>query len=171
MSAVERQVEQIISMRTEFAREIHKQMEIKEDIFVLTGDLGYRMWDQIRKDFPDRFVNVGAAEQALVGVSVGLALKGKIPFVYSITPFLLYRPFETIRNYLDHEGIPVRLVGSGRDKDYFHDGFSHWSEEDKMVMAIMKNIQSRWPEIVGEIPSLVEEMIRINKPWYINLKR
>lgn len=171
MSVAERQLERIVSMRAEFAREIHKRMAAEENIFVITGDLGYRVWDQIRKDFPDRFVNVGAAEQALVGISVGLALKGKIPFVYSITPFLLYRPFETIRNYLNHEEIPVRLVGSGRDRDYFHDGFSHWSQEDRMVMAIMKNIRSRWPETTDEIPQLVDEMVRINKPWYINLKR
>jgi transketolase len=50
--------------------------------------------------------------------------------VYSITPFVLYRPFEWIRNYLDHEKIPVKLVGGGRDKDYGYLGFSHWAEED-----------------------------------------
>ena len=135
------------------------------------GDLGYKMWDKVRKDFPDRFINVGAAEQTLIGVGVGLALSGKIPIVYSITTFLLYRPFETIRNYINHEKIPVKLIGSGRNKDYIHDGISHWAEEDKEVMDIFSNINAFWPDDPNKIPQLVSKMITSNKPWYINLKR
>ena len=63
------------------------------NIYLLTGDLGYGLWDEIKKEFPDRYINTGAAEQALIDIAVGLALDGKIPFVYSITTFLLYRPF------------------------------------------------------------------------------
>ncbi|MDE2590931.1 MAG: hypothetical protein KGL95_14845, partial [Patescibacteria group bacterium] len=103
------------NMRARFAHELHKQMKKNPEIFVVTSDLGYKMWDSVRKDFPDRFINVGAAEQAMIGIGIGLSLAGKIPFIYSITSFLLYRPFETIRNYIHHEKIPVRLVGSGRD--------------------------------------------------------
>jgi transketolase len=100
------------NLRRRFADETYKVMKKNKNIVVLTGDLGYKIWDQIRQDFPDRFYNVGAAEQALIGISVGLALEGKIPVVFSITPFLLYRPFETIRNYVNHEKIPIILVGS-----------------------------------------------------------
>lgn len=160
-----------IKTRAVFAQELHKHMMKNDKIWVITNDLGYKMWDQIRKDFPDRFLNVGAAEQSLIGVATGLALEGKIPFVYSITTFLLYRPFETIRNYIDHEKIPVRLVGAGRDRDYGDLGFSHWSEEDKEVMKIFKNIKSQWPDDPEIIPSLVEEMVSQNIPWYVNLKR
>lgn len=160
-----------VKTRALFAQELHKHMLKNKDIWVVTNDLGYKMWDKIREDFPDRFLNVGAAEQALIGVSVGLALEGKIPFVYSITTFLLYRPFETIRNYLNYEKIPVRLIGAGRDKDYGDLGFSHWSEEDKKVMEIFSNIESRWPNETDEIPGLVKEMIEKNCPWYVNLKR
>lgn len=160
-----------IKSRAVFASEVHKRMKKNKKIWLVVNDLGYKMWDKVREDFPERFINVGAAEQSMIGVAVGLALEGKIPFVYSITTFLLYRPFETIRNYLNHEKIPVRLVGGGRNKDYGDLGFSHWSEEDKDVMKIFNNIESRWPEDIEEIPSLVDEMIKINSPWYINLKR
>jgi len=91
------------AMRPYFAECLHKEMKKNKDIYVLTSDLGYGMWDKIRKDYADRFINVGAAEQALIGISIGLALSGKIPVAYSITSFLLYRPFETIRNYVDYE--------------------------------------------------------------------
>jgi transketolase len=160
-----------IHMRATFAKHVHAHMAKNEDIYVIVNDLGYKMWDNVRRDYPDRFINVGAAEQTLLGVAVGLALSNKIPIVYSITSFLLYRPFETIRNYINHEKIPVKLIGSGRDRDYMHDGISHWSEEDKALMNIFTNINAHWPEDVNEIPQLVSRMIKSNKPWYVNLKR
>lgn len=158
-------------MRACFADCIYKHMKKNENIYVVVNDLGYKMWDKIRADFPDRFINVGAAEQTQIGVAVGLALSNKIPIVYSITTFLLYRPFETIRNYLHYDKIPVKLIGSGRDKEYVHDGISHWAEEDRQVMMIFNNIKSFWPDNVDEIPDLVKRMIKSNQPWYINLKR
>jgi transketolase len=159
------------SMRGWFAYELYKQMTKDERIWLIVGDLGYKAFDYIRRDFPERFINCGAAEQAMTGIAVGLALNGKIPFVYSITTFLLYRPFETIRNYINYEKIPVKLVGGGRNKDYIHDGISHWAEEDKKVMKIFGNINSLWPEVKEEIPQIVEKMICDNNPWYLNLKR
>lgn len=159
------------SMRAHFAHAIYSRMKKNKKIWVIVNDLGYKMWDKIRADFPDRFINVGAAEQAMIGVAVGLALSDKIPIVYSITSFLLYRPFETIRNYIHFEKIPVKLVGGGRQKDYSHDGFSHWSEEDREVLKIFKNIESEWPETNEQIPETVMRMIKSKKPWYLNLKR
>lgn len=158
-------------MRAIFAQEIHKKMSKNDKIWVLVNDLGYKMWDRVRQDFPNRFINVGAAEQALMGIGIGLALNGKIPIIYSISSFLLYRPFETIRNYVNHEKIALKLIGAGRDRDYLHDGISHWSEEDRKIMNIFKNIHARWPNKSAEIPSLVSSMLKSNKPWYVNLRR
>jgi len=159
------------NFRRRFADAVFNEMKKNNNIWVLTGDLGYKMWDPVREKFPKRFLNVGAAEQSLLGISIGLALEGKIPIAYSITPFLLYRPFETIRNYVNHEKIPVKLIGSGKNKDYLHDGFSHWSEEDKKVMKIFSNIKSFWPNNVEHLPRLVSKMITDPSPYYINLKR
>lgn len=159
------------SMRGYFAYEIWKEMKSNKDIWVVTGDLGYKMWDIVRKDYPERFINTGASEQSMMGIGVGLALEGKIPILYSITTFLLYRPFETIRNYIHHEKIPVKLIGSGRNRDYNHDGISHWSEEDKKIMKILSNIHSVWPKEKEDIPNLVNQMLKDKGPWYINLKR
>ncbi len=160
-----------VKMRRCFADILHAEMAKNKNIWVITGDLGYKMWDGIRKDYENRFINAGAAEQAMMGIGIGLALKGKIPFVYSITTFLLYRPFETIRNYINREMIAVKLIGSGRDKDYIHDGFSHWAEEDKKIMKIFANIRAKWPETNEELPGLIREMLRTNMPYYVNLKK
>jgi transketolase len=160
-----------VKMRRAFADLLHQEMAKNKKIWVVTGDLGYKMWDQIRIDYPDRFINVKAAEQTMLGVGIGLALRGRLPFVYSITPFLLYRPFETIRNYLNHEKIPVKLVASGRDQEYSHDGFSHWANEDKKIMAVLDNIRTAWPETNEELPVLLAKMIREEVPYYLNLKK
>ena len=92
-------------MRGWFSYELYKRMKRNKNIYVLTGDLGFGMLDYIKKDFPKRFINVGAAEHSMVNIAVGLALENKIVFVYSITTFLIYRAFESIRNYLNHENI------------------------------------------------------------------
>ncbi|KKQ67255.1 MAG: hypothetical protein US86_C0001G0182 [Candidatus Daviesbacteria bacterium GW2011_GWA2_38_24] len=159
------------NLRRAFADILLEHMKTNDKIYVVTGDFGYKMWDQIRDEFPDRFINVGAAEQLMMGVGVGLALEGKIPFVYTVTSFLLYRPFETIRNYINYEKIPVKLIGSGRDKDYFHDGFSHWAEEDKEIMKIFSNIKPFWPESSEDLPKIIEEILDNGAPSYVNLRR
>lgn len=158
-------------MRRTFADILHRKMDSNKDIWVITADLGYKMWDQIRDDYPERFLNAGASEQAMMGLAVGLALEGKIPIVYTITPFLLYRSFETLRNYVNRENIPVKLVGSGRGRDYVKDGFSHWAEEDRDVLKILSRIEARWPENKEDLPSLIEEMISCPVPYYLNLRK
>lgn len=156
-------------MRKEFASLLHKEMSLNEKVILLTGDLGYGLWDQIRLDYSDRFYNVMSSEQLMVGTAVGLAMEGYIPLVYSITPFVLYRPFEILRNYLNHESIPVKLVGGGRDKDYGYLGFSHWAEEDITVLSTLPNIQLFKPKTLSN--NLIQEFLYNNKPSYLNLQR
>lgn len=159
------------SQRGYFAYYLYQEMKKNKDIWLIVGDLGYKVFDQHFKDFPERCLNTGAAEQAMMDISVGLALSGKIPFVYSITPFLLGRPFETIRTYINYERIPVKMVGSGRDKDYKQDGISHWSEDDRKIMSNFKNIISLWPENKQQIEKIVNDMVSNSKPYYLNLRR
>ena len=159
------------SQRGWFAAELYEQMAKNENIWLICCDLGYKVFDRHFEDFPKRVINVGAAEQAAAGIATGLALEGKIPFVYSITPFILYRPFEWLRNYLQRESIPVKLVGSGRDREYEADGFTHWSEEAKPILDTLPNIVQFWPEEKEEVPEMVQRMIRNNKPSFISLKR
>lgn len=147
-------------------------MKDDPDIFFITGDLGFGLFDKIRQDFPDRFINAGAAEQAAMGAAVGLALSGKTAIFYSITPFLLFRTAEIIRNYVNHESIPVKLVGSGRDDDYKHDGFSHFAGDDKRFLLMnFENITCRWPMSEEELYWDANDLFYTNTPFYLNLKR
>ena len=156
-------------MRQDFAKMLHSEMAINSKIILITGDLGYGLWDKIRLDYPDRFYNALSSEQLMVGMATGFAMDGYIPIVYSITPFAIYRPFELLRNYLDHERIPVKIVGGGRDKDYGYLGFSHWAEDDITILSTLSNIKLYKPKELNY--SLFKEVIENKLPCYINLKR
>jgi transketolase len=158
-------------MRKKFASLLYSEMLKNEDIYLITGDLGYGLWDNIRDSCPDRFFNVGSSEMVMMGIGIGLALENKIPFVYSITPFAIYRPFEMIRNYLDHENIPVNVIGGGRDRDYGYLGFSHWAEDDKRIMSSFKNIRTIHPTSDEELKIQFDEIINNPKPTYMNLRK
>ena len=154
-----------------FAQLLFDEMAINGDIYLVTGDLGYGLWDKIRDAYPNRFFNVGSSEMAMMGMAIGLAMEGKIPYVYSITPFAIYRPFEMIRNYLDHENIPVNIIGGGRDKDYGYLGFSHWSEDDTVFMPRFRSIKSYWPHTEGALKEAFSFSLTKKNATYINLKR
>jgi len=158
-------------MRKPFVELLYREMSINENIVVLTADLGYGMFDTLRRDYPDRFYNVGSSEQLMIGMAVGMAMEHKIPVCYSITPFLLYRPFEFIRNYLNHEKFPVKLVGGGRNQDYGYLGFTHWADDDFDIMKELKNITFYKPIDDDELKKNFPEFINSNEPAYINLKK
>lgn len=158
-------------MRKECMSLLLASMVDNEDIITLTADLGFGLLDQVRNAFPERFYNVGAAEQLLIGAGVGLAEQGKIPVCYSMSSFLLYRPFEFLRNYVNAECIPVKLIGSGRDKDYSHDGLSHWAHDDELVLRALPNIRVYKPKSIEELERIWPEFISSPFPAYLNLTR
>lgn len=156
-------------MRRDFAKILYDLMKKDDRIYLITADLGYGVLNDIRRDFPNRSTNVGSCEFLMVGMAIGLAQSGYIPICYSITPFLLYRPFELLRNYLNNEKTCVKLVGSGRDDDYSHDGFSHWAGDDVLIMSCFKNIEIFKPKNLTN--NIVFDFIYNEKPSYINLVR
>ena len=158
-------------MRRECMNLLLESMVDNDDVRVITADLGFGVLDQIRNAFPDRFYNVGAAEHLMIGVAVGMANEGLIPVCYSMSSFLLYRPFEMLRNYVNYESIPVKLIGSGRDRDYSHDGISHWAHDDEAVMAAMENIGCYKPGSILDLENTWPRFISSKQPAYMNLTR
>jgi transketolase len=133
------------SIRGHFFFNLYEMMEKDPDIMVITADLGYPGFDRIQEDFPNRFFNVGAAEQLMLDMAVGMAYAGKKPYCYSITTFLIYRPFETLRTYIAHEKLNVTLCGSGIGFDYAHDGISHYSQDVTEYLDVLGTIQTATP--------------------------
>jgi transketolase len=123
-------------MRKGFIAALTELASRDKRIMLLTGDLGFMLMDPFAGEFPERFVNVGVAEQNMVGIATGLAEAGMIPFVYSITPFAVLRPYEFIRNGPIYHRLPVRIVGAGGGFDYAHEGISHYAIEDVGVLRL-----------------------------------
>lgn len=158
-------------MRKEFAELLLEEMSVEDRIRVITADLGFGVLDHIRHAYSDRFYNVGAAEQLMLGVGIGMAVENLIPICYSMSTFVLYRPFEFLRNYLNHEKIPVKLVGSGRDKDYIHDGITHWAHDDEDILRALPNIKIYKPKSIKELEVTFKEFLYSDQPAYLNLTR
>lgn len=158
-------------MRKKFAELLLESFKADDRVWGLVGDVGFGVFDQIRGSFGDRCLNVGASEQLMLGAAVGLSHRGKIPVCYTIAPFVIYRPYEWIRNYLNEEHTPVKLVGSGRDKDYGHLGFSHWAHDDDLALKHFSNIRVYKPETDQELESIWQEFMLSPEPAYLNLKR
>jgi hypothetical protein len=100
-------------MRSSFVRTLTELAARDPRVLLLTADLGYSALELFADEFPERFFNVGVAEQNMVGLATGLAEAGFLPFVYSIVPFAVLRPYEFIRNGPILHQLPVRIVGVG----------------------------------------------------------
>ncbi|MFA6564728.1 MAG: transketolase C-terminal domain-containing protein [Verrucomicrobiia bacterium] len=128
-------------MRAAFIQTLVELAAQDERILLLTADLGYLAIEPFADRFPDRFFNVGVAEENMLGVATGLADSGFIPFVYSIVPFAVLRPFEFIRNGPIMHRLPVRIVGVGGGFEYGHNGLTHYGVEDVGVMRTQPGIR------------------------------
>jgi transketolase len=127
-------------MRNTFIRTLIQLAERNEQILLLTSDLGYMALEPFAERFPERFFNVGIAEQNMIGLATGLAEAGFIPFAYSIAPFAVLRPYEFIRNGPIDNQLPVRIIGMGGGLDYSYDGISHYGHDDVGVLRVQPGI-------------------------------
>ena len=156
-------------MRNAFTDQLFNAMAQDDKIYAIVGDVGYGVFDKIKEAYHERYINPGAAEQLIIGMAAGLAMEGKIPIAYSITPFILYRPLEFIRNLVNEENIPVKIVGSGRDEDYGALGFSHYATDDEQILSSFTNLKIYKPEMSKDLD--LSEILYNDQPCYLNLKR
>ena len=156
-------------MRFVFVKELIKKAKRNKNIYLLTSDLGYRAFEEFKKLFPDRFINVGVAENNMIGVATGLALSGKKVFVYSILPFLVFRSFEQIRNNVCHNNLDIKLIGAGGGFSYGYQGVSHNTSEDISVLKSLPNLTIYNPGSRTEVELIMKEMFRSKSPCIARL--
>lgn len=156
-------------MRQNFIKTLTELAEKDQRIILLTGDLGYCVLEPFIERFPDRFVNVGVAEQNMVGVATGLAEDGFIPFVYSIATFATLRPYEFIRNGPIQHNFPVRIVGVGGGYEYGNDGLTHYGLEDIGVLRIQPGIAVISPADFEQASSALKSTWDLQGPVYYRL--
>ena len=154
-------------MRRRFGKVITELADRDENIIILAGDIGYRVFDEFREKHPDRFINLGICEQSLIGVSAGMALEGLKPWVYTITPFLIERPFEQVKLDIDQQRANVKLIGFA---DYATLGPTHRELDGEKLMQLFSNITSYFPKDGNETESMIYQAYQEKGPAFISLK-
>ena len=129
-------------MRNAFSEQLYTEAIKSKDVYIVVSDISpVGSMDNFSKKYPERFLNVGVAEQSMIGISAGLALQGKIVFAYTIATFSLYRPFEMVRVDLCYQNLPVTVVGMGAGVIYSTLGGTHHTMEDVAVTCAIPNMQ------------------------------
>lgn len=156
-------------MRGTFAKILCELAAADERVVLLTGDLGYTVLEPFRDRFPERFFNIGVAEQNMVGIATGMADAGMVPFCYSIGTFASLRPFEFIRNGPVLHSLPVRVIGLGAGFEYGTAGPTHWSLEDIGVMRTQPGLTVIAPADFEQAASALRATWDLPGPIYYRL--
>ena len=162
-----------MTMRDAFLGRLHAGMKTDDRLFLVSDDFGAPALDKIRTDHPDRYVNVGIAEQNAVNVTAGLALEGYVSYAYGIAGFMTMRCYEQIRTNLSMAAqvrpLNANIVGVGAGISYDLSGPSHHCLEDLTIMRLLPNLEIFSPSdwvLAGEVAAY---STRSNRPKYIRL--
>jgi len=131
---------QDVDVRDAFFDELYNIASKDHDVMFLTADMGAFSLEKFRKDLSSQYINVGIAEQNMVGVAAGLALGGKTVFIYTITPFVTLRCYEQIKIDLCFHNLPVTVIGVGTGFTYGTDGPTHYAIDDLSIMRVLPGI-------------------------------
>lgn len=156
-------------MRNTFINALTELAEKDSRIVLLTGDLGFMVLENFIQKCPKQYINVGVAEQNMVGIATGLAESGFIPFVYSIVNFSVLRPYEFIRNGPIFHQLPVRIVGIGGGIEYSNNGATHYGLEDVGIMRVQNGIQIIAPADSQQTRSALLDTWDLTQPVYYRL--
>jgi transketolase len=129
-------------VRNTFSEALYEAATRNPNIYIVVSDISPAgSMAKFSSQYPDRFINVGVAEQSMIGICAGLALKGCQPFAYTIATFTLYRPFEMVRDDLCYQNLPVTVVGMGAGVIYSTLGGTHHTQEDIAIAGALPNMQ------------------------------
>lgn len=156
-------------MRQAFIDTVMELAPSREDLHLITADTGFTILEKFRGLYPDRYLNVGIAEAAMVGTAAGLALAGKQVFCYTIVPFATMRCFEQIRVDLCYQNLPVKLVGVGQGLTYGTAGATHHAIEDIAIMRALPNMTVICPGDPSETARAVRASLDLPGPCYIRI--
>lgn len=158
-------------MRDTFVKTLCDISEKRDDIYLISGDLGFGVLAPYISSFPNRFINAGIAEQNMTGVAAGIALNGKTVFTYSIGNFSTIRCLEQIRNDCAYNNLNVKIICIGSGFTYGSLGMSHHATEDIGVMSSLPNITIFSPCDKFESEACTKAMCEITGTCYMRLGR
>ncbi len=156
-------------MRNAFAEALLDLAALDSRIVLLSGDIGNRLFDPFKKQFPKRFYNCGVAEANMASMAAGLAMCGLRPITYTITPFNTTRCLEQIRNDICYHNVPVLIVGTGSGLSYASLGCTHHSCEDISFLRSLPNMTVLCPGDAMELKALLKETLTSTGPLYMRI--
>ena len=158
-------------MRNKFAEVIYRESIKNSKICVVVADISPAgSMNLFRSKYPKRFINTGVAEQSMIGIAAGMALRGLKPFCYTIATFSLYRPFEMIRVDLCYQNLPVTVVGMGTGTVYSTLGGTHLTQEDISIARSVPNMNIIAPCDPVELEDALKYCCRQSKgPIYLRI--
>ncbi len=157
-------------MRDAFARTVYDIAKQDPKLFVVVADISpASAMAPFLKEHPDHFINVGLAEQAMISLAAGMALRGCTVFAYTIATFAIYRPFEQVRDDLCYQNLPVTVVGIGGGVQYSLLGGTHHAQEDVAVMSALPNMSIIAPCDPAEAIAATWACARHQGPVYLRL--
>ena len=156
-------------MRNAFADQILQLARRDNRVVLLSGDIGNRLFDKLRDEFPDRFYNCGIAEAGMIGMAAGLAMSGLRPYCYTIAPFVTYRCMEQIRVDLCYHHQPVVLVGTGAGLSYASLGGTHHSCEEMGMLRLLPGLSVAAPADNAELRALMNATLSHEGPVYLRI--
>jgi hypothetical protein len=157
--------------RKAFMDAVCKLAETDKRIHFVTCDVGFSFLEKFKEKYPNRFWNFGVTEMTTTAICAGMALEGLRPIFYSMINFVLYRPFEVIRNALGYHNAPVLLAGVMGSAKYKMLGFSHRSEKNEDINLIWRipNMKIYIPLKEEEVEGMVRKIFSESNPSYIRL--
>lgn len=156
-------------MRNAYLKMLYGLAEKDSEVVSLVSDNGLIVYDDFRRDFPERYFNFGIAEENMVAAAAGMASCGKIPFAYTISAFIVYRAYEFLRDDICFQNQNVKLIGIGSGLTYSTLGPSHHTTEDIALLRSLPNLTVFSPATRAEVKWMMEEAYRIKGPVYIRL--
>ncbi len=156
-------------IRDAFFNCIHEHAKQDKDIMLLTADMGAFALSDFKQDLPEQYINMGVAEQNMIGVACGLALSGKRPICYSIAAFLIYRAFEFVKLDVCEANLPIVLVGAGCGLSYKGDGSTHHAIYDIDVLSCLPNLTIFTPHTPEETTMAAKLACFTTEPVYVRL--
>jgi transketolase len=156
-------------MREAYARTTGDLIRTDPDVVAVLAVISRDLFDAAAAEAPDRVIDVGIAEQSLIGVAAGLAMTGLRPVVHSIAPFLVERPYEQIKDDLVLQRLPAVLVSTGASYDYASDGGTHSGHGDVAVLHALPGVEIHVPGTAAEVETLLRATYRRDVVTYLRM--
>jgi len=158
-------------VRKPFIEKMTELAERDDRVILVIGDMGFTYMQDYIQRFPKQFLNIGVLEQTMMGAAFGLSKSGWKPYIYTMLNFIIFRPYEQVRNDLCYQNANVKLFGVGGEKGYNFMGYGHNAEEgeEEKLLSHLPNLNRYYPTTDEETKKIMEEEYVRSGPSFMRL--